>query len=121
MVPIVSVAVHPLVHMITGVDSKDKLYIRFAHCVDSEDNLYTFCRLRLRVLFTFHIYLKTISYLVAAGQITWARKWHNLLFVNFTFLCHFFLNRKPLKQAKAERPQVNKAFALLMINSQHIV
>ena len=33
----------------------------------------------------------------------------------------FFLNRKPLKKAKAERPQVNKSFALLMINTQHIV
>ena len=30
-------------------------FIRFAHCVDSEDKLYTFCTLRLRVLFTFHI------------------------------------------------------------------
>ena len=32
------------------------------------------------------------------------------------FFC-FFFNRKPLKQAKAERPQVNKSFAVLMINS----
>ena len=62
---------------------------RFAHCVDSEDKLYTFCTLCLRVLFTFHIYLNTISYQVAADQITWARKGHNLLFVNFTFLCYF--------------------------------
>ena len=60
-------------------------FIRF------EDKLYTFCTLCLRVLFTFHIYLNTISYQVAAGQITWARKGHNLLFVKFTFLCHFFL------------------------------
>ena len=45
-----------------GVDS-----IRFAHCVDSEDKLYTFCTLCLRLLFTFHIYLNTISYQVAAG------------------------------------------------------
>ena len=59
-------------------------FIRF------EDKLYTFCTLCLRVLFTFHIYLNTISYQVAAGQITWARKEHNLLFINFTFLCHFF-------------------------------
>ena len=64
-------------------------FMRFAHCVDSEDKLYTFCTLCLRVLFTFHIYLNTISCQVAAGQITWARKEHNLLFVNFTFLCHF--------------------------------
>ena len=56
-------------------------FIRFAHCVDTEDKLYTFCTL----LFTFHIYLNTISYQVAAGQITWARKGHILLFVNFTF------------------------------------
>ena len=61
----------------------------FSHCVDSEDKLYTFCTLCLRVLFTFHIYLNTISYQVAAGQITWARKGHNLLFVNFTLLCQF--------------------------------
>ena len=60
-------------------------FIRFAHCVDSEDELYTFCTLCLRVLFTFHIYLNTISYQVAGNQITWARKGHNLLLVNFTF------------------------------------
>ena len=60
-------------------------FIRFAHCVDSEDKLYTFCTLCLHVLFTFHIYLNTISYQVAAGQITWVRKGHNLLFVKFTF------------------------------------
>ena len=53
-------------------------FIRFAHCVDSEDKLYTFCTLCLRVLFTFHIYLNTISYQVAADQITWARKGYNL-------------------------------------------
>ena len=41
-------------------------FIRFAHCVDSEDKLYTFCTLCFRVLFTFHIYLNTISYQVAA-------------------------------------------------------
>ena len=64
--------------------------VRFAHCVDIEDKLLTFCTLCLRVLFTFHIYLNTISYQVAAGQITWSGKGHNLLFVNFTFLCHFF-------------------------------
>ena len=57
-------------------------FIRF------EDKLYTFCSLSLRVLFTFHIYLN-ISYQIAAGQITWAQKGHNLLFVNFTFLCLF--------------------------------
>ena len=106
-----------------------KGYVHCIHCVYEhsgvgfirfEDKLYTFCTLCLRVLFTFHIYLNTISYQVAAGQITWTRKGHNLLFVNFTFLCHF-QNRKPLKKAKAEGPQVNKPFALLMINSQHIV
>ena len=64
-------------------------FIRFAHCVDSEDKLYTFCTLCLRVLFTFHIYLNTISYQVAADQITLARKGHNLLLVNFTFSCYF--------------------------------
>ena len=64
-------------------------FIRLAHCVDSEDKLYTFCTLCLRVLFTFHIYLNTISYQVAADQITWSRKGHNLLLVNFTFLCYF--------------------------------
>ena len=63
-------------------------FIRFAHCVDSEDKHYTFCTLCLRVLFIFHIYINTISYQVAAGQITWARKGHNNLFVNFTFLCY---------------------------------
>ena len=56
-------------------------FIQFAHCVDSENKLYIFC--------TFHIYLNTISYQVAAGQITWAREGHNLLFVNFTFLRYF--------------------------------
>ena len=74
-----------------------------------------------RIVYISHI-LNTISYKVAAGQITWARKGHNLFFVIFTFLYHcFFFNRKPLKKAKAERPQVNTSFALLMINSQHIV
>ena len=58
--------------------------------VDSKDKLYPFCMLCSRVLFTFHIYLTTISYQVAADQITWVRKGHNLLFVNFTFLCYFF-------------------------------
>ena len=62
-------------------------FIRFAHCVDSEDKLYTFCTLCLRVLFTFHIYLNTISYQVAADQITWARKGHNLLLV----ILHFYV------------------------------
>ena len=55
-----------------------------------EDKLFTFCTLCLRVLFTFHIYLNTISYQVAAGQITWARKGHNLSFVNFSFFMSFF-------------------------------
>ena len=64
-------------------------FIRFAHCVDNEAKLYTFCTLCLRVLFTFHIYLNMISYQVAADQITWARKGHNLLLVNFTFSCYF--------------------------------
>ena len=62
-------------------------FIRF------EDKLYTFCTLCLRILFTFHIHLNAISYQdfqVAVGQITWARKGYNLLFVNFTFFsCHF--------------------------------
>ena len=49
-------------------------FIRFAHGVDSEDKLYTFCALCLRVLFTFHIYLNTTSYQVAADQITWGPK-----------------------------------------------
>ena len=64
-------------------------FIRFAHCVDSEYKLYTFCTLCFRVLFTFHIYLNTISYQVAADQIKWARKGLNLLLVNFTYLCYF--------------------------------
>ena len=72
-------------------------FILFAHCVDSKDKLYTFCTLCLRVLFTFHIYPNTISYQVTAGQLTLARKGHNLFFN----LCKF---RKPLKKAKAERP-----------------
>ena len=33
-------------------------FIHFAHCVDSEDKLYIFCTLCLRLLFTFHIYSK---------------------------------------------------------------
>ena len=66
-------------------------FIRFAHCVDIEDKLNTFCALCLRVLFTFHIFPNTVIYQVAAGHITWARKGHNLLFVNFTFLCYFLI------------------------------
>ena len=42
-------------------------FIRFARCVDSKDKLYTFSTLCLRLLLTFHIYLNTISYQVAAG------------------------------------------------------
>ena len=60
-----------------GVDNKDKSFIHFARCVDSKDKLYTLC---LWVLFKFHICLNMISYQVAAGQITWARKGHNLFF-----------------------------------------
>ena len=73
-----------------------KVYVHCIHCVyghsgvDSKDKLYTFCTLCLGVLFTFHIYLNTISYQVAADEITWARKGHNLLLVNFTFLSLFF-------------------------------
>ena len=76
-----------------------KVYVHCIHCVyghsdvDSEDKLYTFCMLCLRVLITFHIYLNTISYQVAAGQLTWARKRHNLFSVNFTFLCHFLKSK----------------------------
>ena len=72
-----------------------KVYVHCIHCVyghsgvDSKDKHYTFCTLCLRVLFTFHIYLNTISYQVAAGLITWIRKGHNLLFVNFTFYVIF--------------------------------
>ena len=44
-----------------------------------------------------------------------------LLFVNLHFLFPLCFNRKPLEKAKAERPQVSKAFVLLMINSQHVV
>ena len=92
-------------------------FIRFAHCVDSEDKLYTFCTLCLRLLFTFHIYLNTISFQVAANQITWARKGHNLLFVNFTFLCYV------LKEKTSEEGESRKASGkqiMLMVNSQHI-
>ena len=39
----------------------------------------------------------------------------------FYIFMSFVQNRKPLKKAIAERPQVNILFALLMINSQHIV
>ena len=67
-----------------GVDSKDKLFYVL------KISFILFLTLCLRVLFTFHIYSNTTSYQVAAGQITWARKGHDLLFVNFTFLCHFF-------------------------------
>ena len=74
---------------------KKNSIISFAHCVDSEDKLYTFCTLCLHGLFTFHVYLNAINYQVAAGHITWAREGHNLR--KFTFLCHF-LNRKSLKR-----------------------
>ena len=57
-----------IAHMGTVVLIVKISFIRF------EDKLYTFCTLCLRILFTFHIYLNTISYQVAAGQITWARK-----------------------------------------------
>ena len=49
---------------------------------------------------------------------------YSVFITDAVFICKFyifmscFLNRKPLKKAKAERPQVNKSFALLMINSQ---
>ena len=46
-------------------------------------------------------------------QITWARKGHNLLLLNFTFLCYFF----KIENRKASGKQI---IALLMINSQHI-
>ena len=62
-------------------------FICFARCVDSKVKLYTFCTLCLRVLFTFYIYLNTISYQVAADQITWTRKDHNL----FYKLCNSYL------------------------------
>ena len=78
-----------IAYMATVVLTVKISFIRFAHCVDSEDNLYTFCTLCLHVLFTFHTYLNTISYQVAADQITWARKGHNLLLVNFTFYVIF--------------------------------
>ena len=63
-------------------------FIFFVRCVDSEDKLYTFCTLCSRVLFTFHIYLNTISYQVAADQTAWTRKGHNL-FLNL--ICNFYL------------------------------
>ena len=44
-------------------------FILFARCVDSKDKLYTFCTLCVRVMFTFNIYLNTLSYQVGAGQI----------------------------------------------------
>ena len=90
-------------------------FIRFAHCVDSEDKLYTFCMLCLRVLFTFHIYLNTISYQVAADQITWARKGHNLLLVNFTFLCYLF-KIETSEEGESRKASGKQIIALLMIN-----
>ena len=62
-------------------------FLLFVRCVDGADKLNTFCTLCIRVLFTFHIYLNTISYQVAAGKMTWARKGHNLFFN----LCNFYL------------------------------
>ena len=78
-----------IVYMGTVVLTVKISFIHFAHCVDSEEKLYTFCMLCLSVLFTFHIHLNMISYQTTAGQITWARKGHNLLFINFIFLCYF--------------------------------
>ena len=54
-----------IVYMATVVLIVKINFIRFAYCVDSEDKLYTFCTLCLRILFTFHIYLNMISYQVA--------------------------------------------------------
>ena len=34
---------------------------------------------------------------------------------------HAAQHQLPLKKAKAERPRVNKSFALVMINSQYVV
>ena len=58
-----------IAYMVTVVLIVKISVIRFAHCVDSEDKLYTFCTLCLH--FTC-IYM--ISYQVAADQITWAEK-----------------------------------------------
>ena len=62
-------------------------FIRFAHCVDSEDKLYTSCTLCLCVLFAFHIYLNTIIYEVAAGPITWPEK--GIIF--YLQILHFYV------------------------------
>ena len=94
-------------------------FIRFAHCVDSEDKLYTFCTLCFCVLFTFHIYLNTISYQVPADRISWARKGHNLLLVNFTFLC-YFLKYKTSEEGESRKASGKQIIALLMIKSQNI-
>ena len=82
-------------------------FILFARCV------YAYC-------LTFHIYLNTISYQVAADQITWARKGHNLLFVHFTFLC-YFLKEKTSEEGESRKASGKQIITLLMINSQNIV
>ena len=67
---------------------------------------YTLC---LRVLFTFHIYLNTISYQVAAGQITWARKGHNLFSTYAFFICKFYILCHFIKQETSEEGENRKA------------
>ena len=74
-------------------------------------------------MFTRSVYISHISkhdqLSDRSGPDNMGPKGHNLLFVNFTFICHFNIETS-LKKTKAERPQVNKLFALLMMNSQHI-
>ena len=59
---VMSMSIVYIAYMATVVLIVKISFIRFGHCVDSENKLYTFCTLCLRVLFTFHIYLNMTSY-----------------------------------------------------------
>ena len=79
-----------IAYMDTVVLIVKKRVIRFAHCIDSKDKLYTF----LHVVFTRMVYIPHIS---KHNQLSsrngsdnmGLKKKHNILFVSFTLLCHF--------------------------------
>ena len=79
----------------------------------------------MHVVFTRIVYISHISkhdqLLSRSGLDNMNPKRAQSFIRKFYIFMFFFKNRKPLKKAKAERPQVNKLFALLMINSQLIV
>ena len=82
-------------------------------------------------MFSRIVYISHISKHDQLSESRWARQHgpekgiicfstYAIFICKFYIFMSFFLNRKLLKKAKAEMPQVNKSFALLMINSLHI-